>query len=135
MSASLGPQVGTGTSRSTMPGPADSFTRARMGGQYKTGRTGESGRPGKVSRPSRLLIRENCLSHGFYPHRADLEFGDLGVGIEPRVGEEVGGCFPEVEGDENLASGLALRQPGPDQHGAPAGGDPDGIAFIDAQCD
>src|SRR5687767_5006348 len=39
MSASLGPQAGTGTSRRTIPGPGDSLTSARM---WARGEDGEN---------------------------------------------------------------------------------------------
>jgi ribosomal protein S14 len=46
--------------------------------------------------------------HGLHPHRADLELGDLGVRIQPGIREQVGGRLTEVEGDEDLAAGLAV---------------------------
>src|SRR3954447_13781139 len=114
-----------------MPGPAVSFTRARMGGQYKTGRTGRSGRTGP-SRPSHLVSKYR-LPHRLHLDRADFELGDLRVGIEPGVGKQVGRGLTEMKRYEDLMSGLALGQSGSDQHGTTARGHPNRISFFDAE--
>ncbi len=44
--------------------------------------------------------------------RTGLELGDLGLGIEDVVGEDVGGGLGEVHGDENDADGSLIGDGG-----------------------
>src|SRR5918996_385390 len=62
MSASLGPQVGTGTSRRTIPGPADSLTSARMRARgLDRGNIRRAGQEGLERREAReWYLRERC---------------------------------------------------------------------------
>ena len=48
-----------------------------------------------VYRAQALVIRLLDL------HRADLEFRDLGDGIESGIGQHIGGALNEMEGDED----------------------------------
>src|SRR6516225_10475046 len=47
--------------------------------------------------------------HGLDPHRAELEFGDLAERVDLVDRQQVGRRLAEVERDEAVAAGLALR--------------------------
>src|SRR4051812_8543855 len=113
---SPGPGAGFGTDFTVKPGARFSLTIACM----KTGEWGVGSGCGEAN------------SRALDAHRANLELSHLCVGIQHRIGEQVGGRFAEVERHEYLAAGDALRNSGGADHRVTAGREAHQLAFAHA---